>query len=246
MNFDKITKLFCRLSTAYENLELNKFKQNYPMCYTEFIEIDKYLISQYLLKLVKIVGYRPFPFDELFLMVSAFLYHKPDMIIDVGTHQGKSARIWFELARHFGTQTSIHTIDLFDPNHPEYPGNILGKYIKGTSVKQHIGDGFGISSDLIKRDPDANFLIFLDSDHSYENVMRELSLARAIKSGGFLVHDTFYQPGSNYNHGPYLAIRDFSKDFTFKQIIHLQTGLPGMSYLGLKQKNKNCSVPNSG
>lgn len=236
MDLDKITKLFSRLSDRYKKLEPDKSRNHRLICHSELIEVDKYSISQYLLKLVKIVGYHPFPFDEQLLMASAFLYHKPDVIIDVGTHQGKSARIWFELTRHFGTQTSIHTIDIFDANHPEYPGHVLGKFIRGTPVKQHIGDGYEISYDIIKKDSKANFLIFLDADHSYENVLRELQLARVIKSGGLLVHDTFYQPGSNYNHGPYLAIRDFSKEFTFKQVIHLQTGLPGMSYLGVEQK----------
>jgi hypothetical protein len=58
-------------------------------------------------------------------------------------------------------------------------------------------------------------------------------LAESIKTGCLLVHDTFYQPGSDYNHGPYLAIQDFLKEHTFKQVIYLETGLPGMSYLGL-------------
>jgi len=83
-------------------------------------------------------------------------------------------------------------------------------------------------------DSPGNFLLFLDSDHGYDNVLRELNLAKIIKNGCLLVHDTFYQPSSDYNHSPYLAIQEFSKEFTFKQVIHLQTGLPGMSYLRLE------------
>lgn len=234
MDWNIITKFFSRL-TAVEghngDLDQSRNLLDHP---PQLLEADKHSISQYLLKLVKIVGYHPYSFDELLLMASAFQYHKPAVVIDVGTHQGKSARIWFELAQHFGTQTTIHTVDVCDPNHSEYPGDMLGKFIRTTPVKQHIGDGYEISCDLIRKEPKANYLIFLDSDHSYENVLRELKLAEVIKMGCLLVHDTFYQPGSTYNHGPYLAIQDFSKEHTFKQVIHLQMGLPGMSYLALE------------
>jgi len=86
---------------------------------------------------------------------------------------------------------------------------------------------------LVAKNPTASFLVFLDSDHTYENVRRELELARIVGRGCLLVHDTFYQPGSGYNHGPYLAIQDSVRDWPIKQVFHLQTGLPGMSYLGL-------------
>ena len=155
------------------------------------------------------------------------------MVIDIGTHIGKSARIWFELSKHFQTQTAIHTVDICDPSHPEYPGDRLGEFIRSTPVRQHVGDGYTCACALIGENPTASFLVFLDSDHSYENVRRELELVKIIKKGCLLVHDTFYQPDSHYNHGPYFAILDLLRDCPVKQVIHLQTGLPGMSYLGL-------------
>jgi cephalosporin hydroxylase len=197
------------------------------------LEVDKSLASQVVLKLVEIVGYRPYPLDELFLMAAAFQYHQPEVVIDIGTHVGKSARIWFELSRRLHTETTIHTVDSCDPNHPEYPGDTLGKFIRGTTVKQHIEDGYACACALVAKNPTASFLVFLDSDHTYENVRRELELARIVGRGCLLVHDTFYQPGSGYNHGPYLAIQDSVRDWPIKQVFHLQTGLPGMSYLGL-------------
>jgi len=150
MVLHNFTKLVHYLSAACGNLESNKSKTSHPIYHPQFIEVDKYLTSQYLLKLIKIVGYHPYPLDELSLMASAVQYHMPDIIIDIGTHQGKSARIWFELTQHFGIQTSIHTIDIFDPNHPEFPGHALGKFIRDIPVEQHIGEGYEISCDLIK------------------------------------------------------------------------------------------------
>ena len=199
------------------------------------VEADKWALSEFVLdRLVPIVGVRPYPLDELLLMATAFQYHLPDVVIDIGTHVGKSARIWFELARHFQSETTIHTVDICDPNHPEYPGNSLGKFIRGTNVQQHVQDGYACACDLIAENPTASFLIFLDSDHEYENVRRELELVKKMESGCLLDHDTFCQPGSHYNHGPYLAIQDCVVGSPVKQVFHLQTGLPGMSYLGLE------------
>lgn len=98
-------------------------------------------------------------------------------------------------------------------------------------MQQHIGDGYDCASELICARPEAEHLLFLDGDHAYESVLKELHLAAMFRSGCLLVHDTFYQPSSSYNHGPYLAIEDFRKEFPFSQVLHLATGLPGMSYL---------------
>lgn len=200
----------------------------------EYLEVDKYFMSDLALKFVKIIGSHPYPLDELLLMSAAFRYQMPEIVIDVGTHVGKSARVWYELSKEYNSETSVHTVDIFDEKHSEFPGYALGKYIKNMPVKQHIGDGFTVASEIIKNNSDAKFLVFLDGDHSYETVLRELELARQVKQGCIVVHDTFYQPGSSYNHGPFQAIQDFIKEYQFKQIIHLQTGLPGMSYLGLQ------------
>lgn len=199
----------------------------------KLLEINKWTTSRVVLDLVKIVGYHPYPCDEMLLMVAAFRYHDPDIVIDLGTHEGKSARVWWELSRRYKRTTFVHTVDILDPKHPEYPGKRLGKFISDTSVVQHIGDSYECASDLIRNDPDSVFLLFLDADHRYESVRRELELLKLIKQGAVLVHDTFYQPDSNYNHGPYLAILDFLTTTKVKQVIHLQTGLPGMSYLAL-------------
>ena len=51
-------------------------------------------------------------------------------------------------------------------------------------------------------------LFFLDEDHSYETIKRELeSIMTKVPNANILIHDTFYQsPESDYNIGPYKAI----------------------------------------
>jgi predicted O-methyltransferase YrrM len=73
--------------------------------------------------------------------------------------------------------------------------------------------------------------LFIDGDHAYETVRRELALLDLLRPGAALLHDTFYQPGSTYNHGPWLAIQDYLKDQPAFQVVALQTGLPGMTYI---------------
>jgi len=197
------------------------------------LEVNKWSTSKYILRLLQVVGHEPYPLDELMLMAAAFEYHRPEIVIDIGTHVGKSARIWFELSKELQIASAIHTIELNEPSHVEYPGRHLGHYIRGLPVEQHIGDGATVARSIIGASPMACFLLFLDGDHSYETVRRELQVCQTIKRGCVLVHDTFYQPSSNYNHGPYLAIQNSLSTLPVKQVVHLQTGLPGMSYLSL-------------
>ena len=82
------------------------------------------------------------------------------------------------------------------------------------------------------------YLLFLDGDHSYETVTRELALVSEFSDVAVLLHDTFYQPNSQYNHGPYLAICDFVAKYECAQVVQLQTGLPGMTYLHYVRKEK--------
>jgi predicted O-methyltransferase YrrM len=199
------------------------------------LEVDKWVLSEVVLKLARIVGTHPFPLDELLLMAAAFEYHRPEIVIDIGTHIGKSARVWYELARHYREHTAIHTIDLCEATHPEFPASELGRYVRGLPVTQHIDDGYPAAAALIRRAPDATYLIFCDGDHRYESVKRELELATMIRRGCLLVHDTFYQPGSTYNDGPYEAVEEFVRRVPVRQVVHLQTGLPGLSYIGLSE-----------
>jgi methyltransferase family protein len=203
----------------------------------ELLEVDKWAASSMVLALQRVVGDRPYPLDELLLMTAAFAFHRPEIVIDIGTHLGKSARIWHELNVRLGTETTIHTIDLLDPNHPEYPGTRHAEYVRNTPVQRHVGDGAVVAADLIRGAPERRYLLFLDGDHRYETVLQELELVRLLPGdSGLLLHDTLYQPSSAYNHGPYLALQEFTRTFPARQVLHMHAGLPGMSYIGLQPR----------
>jgi hypothetical protein len=77
-------------------------------------------------------------------------------------------------------------------------------------------------------------LFFIDGDHAYESVLRELSVvAIEIPSANVLLHDTFNQSaGSGYNTGPHRAIEDVLRAYPDRyRRIDSGLGLPGMTLL---------------
>ena len=204
---------------------------------TEF-EIDNWSISRFVIKkLIRVVGFRPFPLSELSLLVGAVCYFKPTHIFEWGTNIGKSARIFYEAAKYFNIETEIHSIDLpDDQSHVEHPKNRRGELVMGMkNVILHQGDGLDKSLEIIGGIR-GNYrpLFFLDGDHSYESVKRELTgIVSSIPNAIIIVHDTFYQSEkSNYNIGPFKAVREITSYYEGKyKIIQTNTGLPGMTLL---------------
>jgi cephalosporin hydroxylase len=201
-------------------------------------EVNKWILSDFVVaNLLPVVGNRPFPLDELMLMSSAVVSLKPQYIFEWGTHIGKSARIFYETAKAFNIACKIHSIDLPDSvEHVEHPKEEHGMLVKGIKeVTLHRGDGISKAIELYKSFSDATrVLFFVDGDHSYESVKRELgTILNEVNNPAVLLHDTFYQSKeSGYNIGPFEAIRDVLKDSKKEfKIISTQAGLPGMTLL---------------
>lgn len=201
-------------------------------------EVNNWIISKFVInELIPVTGITPYPINELFLMVSAVCRFKPTHIFEWGTHFGKSARIFYETAKNFGIHAEIHSIDLPDEiDHIEHPQNKRGKYVKGIKeVTLHQGDGLDKSLEILKSvSGEIKPLFFLDGDHSYESVKRELStIIEMIPAAIILIHDTFYQSSdSGYNTGPYRAIEDALAAIPDKYLrIDTSMGLPGMTLL---------------
>ncbi len=204
---------------------------------TEF-EVNNWEVSDFVVKkLVPVVSFHPFPLNELMLMTSAVCYFKPEMIFEWGTNIGKSARIFYEIKQAFNIQTEIHSIDL--PNevyHNEHPKNDRGIMVKGINeVNLHQGDGLEKSFEIIdQKKPKGKILFFVDGDHSYASVKKELeTILEKAPEAVVLLHDTFYQSdNSNYNIGPFKALQEvtsiISNNFTN---ISVGLGLPGMSLI---------------
>ena len=199
-------------------------------------EVNNWIVSDFIVnRLTPIVGFHPFPLNELMLMTSSVCYFKPEFIFEWGTNIGKSARIFYEITDAFGIQTEIHSIDLPDDvYHNEHPQNDRGIMVKGISkVILHQADGLKCSFDLInQRKPKGRVLFFVDGDHGYESVKNELeTILKNAPNAVVLLHDTFYQSAeSNYNIGPYSAVKDvLERSYPDYQVISTNMGLPGMT-----------------
>jgi cephalosporin hydroxylase len=197
-------------------------------------EANKWVLSEFVLStLVPVVGVHPYPLDELLLMCSAVAYFKPDVIIEWGTHQGRSARVFHEVSVYLELQGTLHSIDL-PPDH-EHVENIHKSgeraiFVRGLPVSLHLGDGLTIARKVLAEAKPLLPLFFVDGDHSFESVHNELTVIKEISPRAvILAHDTFLQePRSGYNCGPYEALKKFTDD----NRLPLQStilGLPGMS-----------------
>jgi predicted O-methyltransferase YrrM len=199
-----------------------------------FPEADKWTLSAFVIEaLVPLVGVRPYPLDELLLMCSTVAYFRPGIIIEWGTHLGVSARIFHEITRYLKLSIPIHSVDL--PSETAHVENIRdlalrGRLVKNVGVQLHLGDGLTIARELIAEVEGVLPLFFLDGEHSYETVSRELNGLRATASCAVvLLHDSFYQgPEAGYNCGPFEALSEFSKA-NHTPVTSTALGLPGLS-----------------
>ena len=224
---------------------MNMFTKKYrspvlnPGC-REF-EIDNWILSKFVLReLVPVVGIKPYPLSELMLATAAVCRLKPTHIFEWGTHIGKSARIYYETVKHFHIPCEIHSIDLPDDvRHEEHPGKLRGLLVKNIrEVKLHQGDGLDVSLTLYRNFKDLRTkvrpLFFLDGDHKYRSVKRELkNIMKYVPEAWILVHDTFFQSSqSGYNTGPYRALQTVLRETPHKyKVLSVNTGLPGMTLL---------------
>jgi predicted O-methyltransferase YrrM len=197
-------------------------------------EANKWILSEFILdKLVPVIGVHPYPLDELLFMCSTVAYFHPDIIIEWGTHLGKSARIFYETSVYLRLGNIVHSIDL--PPENEHMENIhetseRAMFVRGLPVKLHIGDGLSIARDLLAETKPNLPLLFVDGDHSIESVQYELAYIKQIAPRAVvLAHDTFFQgPESGYNCGPYEAMKKFADECNLP-IESTVLGLPGMS-----------------
>lgn len=224
-------KLQLKQKKLYQDPSLNPISSE--------LELNKWIISDFVSEvLYPIIENRPFPLDEQMLMTEAVCKFRPKYIFDWGTHIGKSARIFWEIKNSFNIDCEIHSIDLPDAEeHIEHPGKRRGELVLNLKdVNLHQGDGVSKAIEIYKDKAtnDEIALFYVDGDHSYKTVKRELStILKEIKHPIILLHDTFYQDKkSKYNIGPNLAIKECLKK-SKKRFCKVEThlGLPGMTLI---------------
>jgi hypothetical protein len=202
-------------------------------------EVNNWVISEFIIeRLVPVVGVHPFPLNELHFMVSAVCRLKPTHIFEWGTHIGKSARVFYETSQCFGLNLEIHSVDLpDDATHAEQPGQHRGVLVRGLQgVQLHQGDGLTTALSIYNRiGAPLRPLFFVDGDHGYDSVKRELTgIINSIPRANILLHDTFFQSReSGYNVGPHQAISAVMATMAPERhrLLSTQTGLPGMTLL---------------
>lgn len=203
-------------------------------------EVNNWALSDFVLsRLVPVVGVHPYPLNELMLMAAAVCRFRPTHVFEWGTNVGSSARVFYETAKYFKIPLEIHSIDLpGEVGHIEHPGGRRGKLVRGKpGVSLHLGDGIETSLGIYRTLPANNcVLFFVDGDHSYESVKRELdAIVSEVTAPKVLLHDTFFQsPDSGYNVGPHRAVQEVlaaQKESRRLRTIEIRTGLPGMTLI---------------
>lgn len=207
-----------------------------PGC-SEF-EVDGWITSAFVAHtLVPLVGVHPFPLQELMLMTATVCRFEPSLIFEWGTNIGKSARIFYEVSKHFHIPVAIHTCDLPDDiDHVEHPHAARGAMVRGLAgVTLHQGDGLTTSLRLWEQAGHPHRpLFFLDGDHSYASVRREIDgILAVVPDPILLLHDTFLQSSeSRYNVGPRQAVEETLAAGSGRfHAIHSGLSLPGMTLL---------------
>lgn len=205
-----------------------------------YFEVNNWQLSELVVgRLVPVVGWHPFPLSELMLMAGAVAYFQPDYIFEWGTHIGKSARVFYETCQALGLKTRIHSIDLPENvDHNEHPHEQRGQLVKGLrGVELHEGDGLETALAILNQNKvikGRGTLFFVDGDHDYKSVKRELSsIIEQAPLAAILLHDTFLQTAdAKYNTGPRRAVDDcLAKTKHHYNRIDTATGLPGMTLL---------------
>lgn len=185
-------------------------------------------------RLVPRVGVHPFPPNELMLMVGALLWTEPDVVIEWGTNIGISARVFHETKQRFGLGPPIHSIDLpADQGHAEHPGKRRGLLVRRKDVHLHLGDGAETACRILTAEAYQCPLVFIDGDHRKDSVMRDITtVLETAPRAHVLIHDTFFQPGSSYNHGPHEAVSEVRTGIASGfETVFQEVGRPGMTFL---------------
>ena len=136
----------------------------------------------------------------------------------------------------FRSPLHVHSIDLpDDAEHGEHPRSDRGYMVKGLrDVTLYQADGLVQAIELYQNNPGYKTLVFIDGDHGYESVLRELQgVIKSMPNANVLLHDTFFQSAlAGYNVGPFNAIQDVLAASPGKyRVMSTNTGLPGMTLL---------------
>lgn len=182
-----------------------------------------------------------YPLAEISLMALVVDRVQPTHIFEWGTNIGGSAKIFHTITEALGWNTEIHTWDLpEDISHGQHPGKEHGKLARGLPrVHFHREDGLTGALEKLAaesaKNPSLRPLFFVDGDHSYASVIREIKGLISVQDEfHLLAHDTFVQKPDAKGQsreswlGCPTALEAFAKDYRW---LNVGFGNPGMAYL---------------
>ena len=138
--------------------------------------------------------------------------HNVHWIVETGTRHGGSALFFADTLANGGRTGNVITIDVsHDALYPGARGHPRIKYLLGDSAGDAI---IKMTHQLLPQDRRENLLLILDSDHSRDHVLRELTAwVPRLKRGDYLiVEDTIvngHPVRPDFGPGPMEAILDY-------------------------------------
>ena len=210
------------------------------------VELDSFVLEKILPKTGLL-----YPLAEISLMALVVDRVRPTHIFEWGTNIGSSAKIFHHITESLGMDIPIHTWDLpEDVPHGQHPKENHAKLAKGLArVHFHRDDGLrgALAQYQIEKtkDPKIRPLFFVDGDHSYASVIREITgIVSAQDEFHVLAHDTFVQKPDSKGQsreswvGCHTALELAAQDYRW---LNVGFGNPGMAYLWGKGKSSTHS-----
>tara|TARA_R110002051_G_scaffold61354_5_gene112543 strand:+ start:20995 stop:22407 length:1413 start_codon:yes stop_codon:yes gene_type:complete len=158
----------------------------------------------------------------------AFDVHDGARIVEVGSWQGKSAIYLANQFKAFGKRAHIHCVDTFDGGTDEFlkskiqelggPDALHGRFMKNIQraevdwmITVHRKPSIQVAAEYFK--DESVSAVFIDADHSYEQVKADLEAwYPKVKPGGLIAgHDVVWSDPVSQN-GVIRAIREFFAD----------------------------------
>jgi hypothetical protein len=181
---------------------------------------------------LKVPGYGD---DEVGFMADTLRLYRPSHVFEWGTNRGSSARIWFEAAQLLELDCVVHTFELpiwLAYLSPEHPGVDWAQQIRDVpAVQAHRGDGGFAAVSLCLEIGATRPLFFVDGDHSFEAVRRELTMiGRAVPHAVIVLHDTNH-PASHGPTGPAQAVTEYLLERSHAITVEVLESQAGMTRL---------------
>jgi predicted O-methyltransferase YrrM len=150
------------------------------------------------------------PADHLKLFECA--YYATGPILEIGHQRGKSTTVLALGAAHAGHAHHITSIDQHEPYGPEARENLRRHGIPDERVTLITGDSATIVDGLA---PGFD-VVFVDGDHTYEGVSRDLrAVARVLAAGGVvLCHDYYHPANDTGEYGVRTAVDELSAHYS--------------------------------